>query len=125
MTEMFIDPVRAFTTAALVAIATAPLAAGAETTRVAFAPRAPQAPMDRYFGKLAMSPLGVENAIALASVRAGAYNATATTVTRSLVFVEDSVKDWESKFPKDRWLPPTRDVIREAALAKLIPARPA
>ena len=82
-----------------------PIAAHAEIRSYAFASKTAQAPMDEYFGKLAMSPLGVENAIATASARAGAYNANAKSVRRSLVFVEDSVRDWEAKFPRDRWLP--------------------
>ncbi len=98
-----------FVPIALVAIA--PSASLADTT-VAIVSRTQQAPLDRYFGKLNMSPIGVSNAIRHVAERADARQVDAATAIAGLAFVEDSVKDWESQFPGDTWLPRTLMAIK-------------
>jgi hypothetical protein len=90
--------------------ALAPGASFADTTvAVANAQQssAQQAPLDRYFGRLAMSPIGIANAIRHVAERSNARQVDATTAVAGLAYVEDAVKDWESQFPGDNWLPRT------------------
>ena len=54
-----------------------------------------------------MSPLGVANAIRHVTERSDANEVDAATAIAGLTYVEDSVKDWESQFPGDSWLPRT------------------
>jgi len=44
------------------------------------------APADRYFGRLKMSILGIRNSI-------------------KDLLVEDALRDWQAKFPRDPWIP--------------------
>ena len=67
----------------------------------------PAAPLDRYFGSLQMSPLGIrQNIDALAR-----YFEWRTITDDDLVhqaeWIEQSLTDWQQKFPRDNWLPPT------------------
>ncbi len=54
-----------------------------------------------------MSPLGIINSINLASDRAARREIDSRRAALSLAFVEDSVRDWETRFPGDTWLPRT------------------
>lgn len=124
MTKMFKFRARTLLACTLVVFSIAPRPSLAVTTAYAHvhSQGTAQAPMDRYFGRLAMSPLGVINAIALASQRADARCLDTKHLTKSLAFVEDSVRDWEMKFPKDPWLPKTwlsiKHVYRKCADAR-------
>jgi hypothetical protein len=91
----------------LAIVAFAPVAARADTTVVAVAATQQQAPLDRYFGRLNMSPIGVANAIRHVAERSNAKQVDAATAIAGLAYVEDAVKDWESQFPSDNWLPRT------------------
>jgi hypothetical protein len=68
-------------------------------------PISSQAPLDRYFGKLAMSPLGIVNAVRLVSWRGDSHLVESAQAVEGLAAVEDSVRDWETQFPADSWLP--------------------
>ncbi len=100
MTRLFCSSV--FVCIAVVTMA--PRVCRADTT-IAIVSHTRQAPLDRYFGKLAMSPIGVGNAIRNVADRADAKLVDAPTAIAGLALVEDSVKDWESQFPADTWLP--------------------
>jgi hypothetical protein len=63
------------------------------------------APADEYFGRLQMSPLGIVNAIRLVSARRSARVLAASDAMSGLGLVEDSIRDWEARFPSDPWLP--------------------
>jgi len=91
----------------LAIVAFAPVASRADTTVVAVAATQQQAPLDRYFGRLNMSPIGVANAIRHVAERSNAKQVDAATAIAGLTYVEDAVKDWESQFPSDNWLPRT------------------
>jgi hypothetical protein len=87
--------------------ALAPSATLADTTVVAVAAPQQQAPLDRYFGRLNMSPIGVANAIRHVAERANAKQVDAASAIAGLAYVEDAVKDWEAQYPSDNWLPRT------------------
>ena len=79
----------------------------AVTARAHFAISTAQAPMDRYFGRLKFSPLGVGNTISLISGEVDEKRLDSSQAVSSLAFTEDAVRDWQAKFPADRWLPRT------------------
>jgi|SRR5580658_6522183 hypothetical protein len=63
------------------------------------------APADRYFGRLKMSILGIRNSIKDLSARADAFPADADHIFDKAVLVEDALRDWQAKFPRDPWIP--------------------
>ncbi len=97
---------RSLVLVSLAIIALAPTASRADTT-IATVGASQQAPLDHYFGKLAMSPIGVANAIRHVAERSNARQVDAATAIAGLAYVEDAVKDWETQFPGDSWLPRT------------------
>jgi len=66
------------------------------------------APADEYFGPLAMSILGIRNAIKDTAARLDLdSSADPEAALRHLALIETSVRDWETKYPQDAWLPRT------------------
>ena len=63
------------------------------------------APADRYFGRLKMSILGVRNSLHDLSARADASPGDAEHIFDIAVLVEDALRDWQSHFPRDPWIP--------------------
>jgi hypothetical protein len=64
------------------------------------------APADQYFGRLKMSILGIRNSIKDLDYRAsGGDQGDAIHVYDKLVLVEDALRDWQSRYPRDTWLP--------------------
>ena len=62
------------------------------------------APLDEYFGKQKMSPLGIENTIHDTSLRVRYDPAHAARYYQGLESAEDALHDWARKYPKDPWL---------------------
>ena len=71
----------------------------------AFASTMPVAPADRSFGRLKMSILGVRNALKELSFRADVHPEDAEHIYVKAVLVEDALRDWQSHFPRDPWIP--------------------
>lgn len=66
------------------------------------------APADEYFGPLAMSILGIRNSLRDTAARLDADpSADANSALRHVALIETSVRDWESKYPGDSWIPRT------------------
>jgi len=89
-----------------------PLALPALIPVVAVAPLNPlahrhaKAPADEYFGHLKQSILGVRNVVLDIDARADNAAADAASgMCHKLVLAEDALRDWESKFPDDSWIP--------------------
>lgn len=62
------------------------------------------APADEYFGRLKMSVLGISNVIKDMRLRVEADAGKTPTIFGSLAMVEDAVRDWERKYPRDTWI---------------------
>ncbi|HEY4439724.1 MAG TPA: hypothetical protein VGN14_04680 [Candidatus Elarobacter sp.] len=70
------------------------------------APTTSMAPADRYFGRLKMSILGVRNSLRdLANRADAADSADMEHIFDKAVLVEDALRDWQSHFPRDPWIP--------------------
>ncbi|MFN2461555.1 MAG: hypothetical protein ABR591_12865 [Candidatus Velthaea sp.] len=64
------------------------------------------APADQYFGRLKMSILGIRNSIKDLDLRADRQVAgDAEHVFDKLVLVEDALHEWQSRYPRDPWIP--------------------
>jgi len=64
------------------------------------------APADQYFGRMKLSILGIRNSIKDLDYRASqAVDGDATHVFDKLVLVEDALHDWQSRYPRDTWVP--------------------
>jgi len=63
------------------------------------------APADEYFGPLGLSVLGIRNSIAQTTLRLDSAGLDDADSMRSVGLVEASIKDWEAKYPADRWIP--------------------
>lgn len=63
------------------------------------------APADEYFGKLKMSVLGMRNTINDLSRKIEASPEKAESIFANTDYLEDSIHDWQKKYPKDSWLP--------------------
>ncbi len=61
------------------------------------------APADEYFGPLKMSILGMNNAMVTVRRRQSMGEMTPDT-EKSLTQVENSIHDWERKYPRDPWI---------------------
>ena len=66
---------------------------------------AKSAPADEYFGPLALSVLGIRNTIAQDTLRLDRAGMQSDDSTKSVELVEESVREWETKYPADSWLP--------------------
>ncbi|HEY2474984.1 MAG TPA: hypothetical protein VGI19_09290 [Candidatus Cybelea sp.] len=58
------------------------------------------APADRYFGRMRMSYLGLNNTFKDAAHNAGDYT-TASGIANKVDFAMESLNDWESRYPRD------------------------
>ena len=63
------------------------------------------APLDEYFGRLKLSPLGIENIIHDTNLRVKYDPDHADKYYSSLATAEDALDDWAHKYPADPWLP--------------------
>jgi len=64
------------------------------------------APADEYFGPLAMSVLGIRNVLRDDAARLDVDPSSASEdAMRDAVATEAAIRDWESKYPGDSWLP--------------------
>lgn len=63
------------------------------------------APLDEYFGKMKLSPLGVNNTIHDTNLHVTYDKANAGHYYQALAWAEDALKDWARKYPQDTWLP--------------------
>lgn len=71
------------------------------------APHAIAAPADEYFGPLALSVIGIQNSISRNDTRLDRVGLDPNDALKSVALLEASVRDWERKYPGDRWLPRT------------------
>lgn len=67
------------------------------------AERSKVAPADEYFGRMKMSVLGIANVLRDTRLRA-ADPVRSDSIFGSLAWVEDAIRDWESKYPDDAWI---------------------
>ena len=65
------------------------------------------APADEYFGRLKMSILGIRNELRDLDQRLTYTPNDGAAVMGTAAFVEDAIRDWQSKYPADPWLPRT------------------
>jgi hypothetical protein len=72
-----------------------------------YTPRSAAAPADEYFGPLRMSVLGIRNSLARTTQRIEADGYGFDGETKSVALVEQAVREWEAKYPRDSWLPRT------------------
>jgi hypothetical protein len=63
------------------------------------------APADEYFGPLALSVLGIRNAIGTTTLRLDRAGAVGPDAVKSVALVEESIREWQAKYPDDAWLP--------------------
>ncbi len=67
------------------------------------------APADEYFGHYRLSVLGIANTIRDATSRLDEGRAAQPIFDGPLVFAQDAIRAWETKFPNDPWIP--RDLL--------------
>lgn len=67
----------------------------------------PEAPLDRYFGTMQMSPIGIRQAIVFLGRNYTWRTMSDEDIVREAEWVEQSLYDWQRQFPRDNWLPPT------------------
>ena len=76
------------------------------------------APADEYFGQLRMSVLGIRNELNGLERRAVSGDRNVAAMTGKLAFVDDAMRDWRARYPRDTWLP--RFAAQRARVASLI-----
>lgn len=76
------------------------------------------APADEYFGQLRMSVLGIRNELNGLERRAVSGDRNVSAMTGKLAFVDDALRDWRARYPRDTWLP--RFLSQRARVASLI-----
>jgi hypothetical protein len=76
------------------------------------------APADEYFGQLKMSVLGIRNELNTLERRAASGDPNIAAMTGKLAFVDDAMRDWRARYPRDNWLP--RYQAQRARVATLI-----
>ena len=69
------------------------------------APPPKVAPLDEYFGKMKLSPLGINNTIHDTNLHVKYDAANAGHYYQGLAWAEDALHDWAHKYPGDTWLP--------------------
>ncbi len=62
------------------------------------------APGDRYFGRLKLSFLGINNTFRDAAISAGDHT-TDAAIANKVALADDALRDWSSRFPADPQLP--------------------
>ena len=65
------------------------------------------APADEYFGRLKMSILGVRNSLVKLTRQAEEDPSSADAVLGPASMTEESIREWEVKYPSDPWLAKT------------------
>ena len=93
--------------ASLVLAANAPVAAQTTSPTRNSGHLAKLAPADEYFGPLRLSIIGIRNSLAQTTLRLESAGFDDGDAFRSVSLVEASVRAWETKYPKDAWLPRT------------------
>ena len=63
------------------------------------------APADEYFGHARMSVLGIGNTIRDARSHLDEGRAPQPIVDGPLAFASDAIRDWQSRYPNDNWIP--------------------
>jgi hypothetical protein len=58
------------------------------------------APADRYFGRLKMSFLGINNTLRFEALRAGDHS-TDSSIVNKVNYADDSLRAWAEEFPRD------------------------
>jgi hypothetical protein len=101
----------AFAATIIMTIAFAATAAHAATMR-------DLAPADEYFGQLKMSVLGIRNELNTLERRAASGDPNVAAMSGKLAFVDDAMRDWRARYPRDTWLP--RFYSQRARVASLI-----
>jgi hypothetical protein len=76
------------------------------------------APADEYFGQLRMSVLGIRNELNTLERRAAGGDRNVAAMSGKLALVDDAMRDWRSRYPRDTWLP--RFYSQRARVASLI-----
>jgi hypothetical protein len=76
------------------------------------------APADEYFGQLRMSVLGIRNELNGLERRAASGERNVAAMTGKLALVDDAMRDWRARYPRDTWLP--RFASQRARVASLI-----
>lgn len=76
------------------------------------------APADEYFGQLRMSVLGIRNELNTLERRAAGGDRNVAAMSGKLAMVDDAMRDWRSRYPRDSWLP--RFSSQRARVASLI-----
>ena len=76
------------------------------------------APADEYFGQLRMSVLGIRNELNTLERRATSGDRNVAAMSGKLAFVDDAMRDWRTRYPRDTWLP--RFSSQRARVASLI-----
>lgn len=65
------------------------------------------APADEYFGRLKMSILGIRNQLNRLTAQVDADPLNSQSARGSCELTEESIKEWEQKYPSDPWLAKT------------------
>lgn len=76
------------------------------------------APADEYFGQLRMSVLGIRNELNTLERRATSGDRNVAAMSGKLAMVDDAMRDWRARYPRDTWLP--RFSAQRARVASLI-----
>jgi hypothetical protein len=76
------------------------------------------APADEYFGQLRMSVLGIRNELNTLERRAANGDRNVAAMSGKLALVDDAMRDWRARYPRDTWLP--RFFSQRARVASLI-----
>ena len=76
------------------------------------------APADEYFGQLRMSVLGIRNELNGLERRAAGGDRNVAAMSGKLAMVDDAMRDWRARYPRDTWLP--RFEAQRARVAALI-----
>jgi len=90
---------------AMATTASAPAFASETAISAPAHPHSSVAPADEYFGKLRMSVLGMRNTIADLGRKIENSPEKGESVFSSTDYLEDSIRDWQKKYPRDTWLP--------------------
>ena len=76
------------------------------------------APADEYFGRLKMSVLGIHNELATLERRAASGDRDVAAMAGKLAMVDDAIRDWRARYPRDTWLP--RYAAERSHIAQLL-----
>lgn len=77
------------------------------TVPVAGSSASKPAPADEYFGRLKMSILGIRNQLTHLTKEVQERPGESQNALGTLALTEESVKEWEQKYPRDPWLAKT------------------